>query len=77
MYDFVIRGARIADGTGNPMYHADLGVKDGKIARIGYHLDLAGAQVIDGTGKVLSPGFIDAHSHLWLRQETVVDGSYL
>ena len=63
MYDYIIRSARIADGTGNPMYHADLGVKDGKIARIGHHLDAEGAKMIDGTGKVLCPGFIDAHSH--------------
>ena len=63
MYDYVIHGARIADGTGNPMYHAEVDVKNGKIARIGHHLSFDGAQVIDGTGKVLSPGFIDAHSH--------------
>ena len=64
MYDLIIRSARIADGTGNPMYHADVAVKDGKIAKIGYNLRGDANRVIDGTGKVLAPGFLDAHSHL-------------
>jgi len=64
MYDLIIRSARIADGTGNPMYHADVAVKDGKIAKIGYNLPGDARRVIDGRDKVLAPGFIDAHSHL-------------
>ena len=64
MYDLIIRSARIADGTGNPMYHADVAVKDGKIEKIGRNLKIEAKKVIDGTGKVLAPGFIDAHSHL-------------
>ena len=64
MYDILIKNARIADGTGNPMYHADVAVKDGKITRIGYNLRVVAQRIIDGTGKVLAPGFIDAHSHL-------------
>ena len=63
MYDILIKNARIADGTGNPMYYADLAVKDGKIARISKALKAQAKTVIDGKGKVLSPGFIDAHSH--------------
>lgn len=62
MYDILIKNAHIADGSGNPMYHADVAVKDGKIARIGVNLGQA-RTVIDGQGKVLSPGFIDVHSH--------------
>ena len=62
MYDILIQNAKIADGSGNPMYHADLAVKDGKIARIGVNLGEA-KTVIDGKGKVLAPGFIDVHSH--------------
>ena len=71
MYDILIKNARIADGTGNPMYHADVAVKDGKIAKIGYRLKAQAETVIDGTGKVLAPGFIDAHSHLDKRIEAV------
>ena len=63
MYDILIKNARIADGTGNPMYYADVAVQDGKIARISKVLKAEAKTVIDGKGKVLSPGFIDAHSH--------------
>ena len=71
MYDILIQSARIADGTGNPMYHADVAVKDGKIVKIGYNLKVQAEKVIDGTGKVLAPGFIDAHSHADKRVEAV------
>ena len=71
MYDILITNARIADGTGNPMYHADLAVKDGKIVRICPRLRGEALRVIDGSGKVLAPGLIDAHSHLDGRIEEV------
>lgn len=77
MYDILIQNTRIADGTGNPMYHADVAVKDGKIAKIGYNLPAHAEKVIDGTGKVLSPGFIDAHSHLDKRIEAVPHCAHL
>ena len=63
MYELLIKHARIADGTGNPTYYADVAVKDGKIARIARNLQAEAETVIDGTGKVLAPGFIDVHSH--------------
>ncbi|MEU6246151.1 D-aminoacylase [Glycomyces sp. NPDC047010] len=59
--DFVIRGAEIADGTGAPLYRADVAVRGGRIAGIGERLD--GAEVIDAGGLVLAPGFIDMHAH--------------
>lgn len=71
MYDILIRNVRVADGTGNPIYHADVAVKDGKIAKIGYNLTAGAEKIIDGTGKVLAPGFIDTHSHLDKRIEAV------
>lgn len=63
MYDILIKNAHIADGSGNPMYHADVAVKDGKIQKISKNIKGEAKNTIDGTGKVLSPGFIDAHSH--------------
>ena len=63
-YDLIIRNARVADGTGNPWFHADVAVKDGRIAAIG---GLAGAtadRVVDARNHVLAPGFIDVHTHL-------------
>ena len=64
VYDILVRNAKIADGTGNPMYHADVAIKNGKISRIGYNLQGDAQCIIDGSGKVLAPGFIDAHNHL-------------
>lgn len=63
MYSLVFRNARIVDGTGNPCFWSDVGVEDGRIARIG---DLSGAaarRTVDVDGAVLAPGFIDLHTH--------------
>lgn len=62
-YDVIIRNGHIVDGTGNPWFAADLAVQNGRIAAIGR---LAGAQatrVIDATGLIVSPGYIDLHTH--------------
>ncbi len=72
-YDVVIHGGMIVDGTGNPWYRADLGIKDGKIARIGSIAPDAGTRAIDASGKVVSPGFIDLHTHS--DATLVIDGS--
>ena len=62
MASLLLKGGRIADGTGAPLVEADLLVKDGRIAAIGRDLPAAG-QVLDVTGLVVAPGFIDTHSH--------------
>jgi N-acyl-D-amino-acid deacylase len=62
-YDLLIRNGRVLDGTGNPWFPADVAVRAGRIVAVG---SLAGAQasrVIDATGKYVTPGFIDIHSH--------------
>ena len=61
--DVVIRGGRVIDGTGNPWFLADVGIKGDSIAAVAPHLDAAGARIIDAQGMVVSPGFIDVHSH--------------
>ena len=58
-YDVVVRGGRIVDGTGAPWYIGDIGIRDGKIVRIGRLADAAAGRVIDATGLVVAPGFID------------------
>jgi N-acyl-D-aspartate/D-glutamate deacylase len=62
-YEVLIRGGRIVDGTGNPWYYGDVAVNDGKIAAIGKFGDADAARIIDATGMVVSPGFIDLHTH--------------
>lgn len=61
MYDLLIKNAEVIDGTGNPRQKTDVAVKDGKI-RIASGTEEA-QTVIDGTGRILCPGFIDVHSH--------------
>jgi len=62
-YDLVIRDGMIVDGSGLPRYRADLGITGGRIATIGKITESAN-QVIDAEGHVVSPGFIDAHTHM-------------
>lgn len=61
-FDLVIRNGRIFDGTGAPGYAGDLAIKDGLIAAIG-SFEGAGEEEIDAAGKIVTPGFVDVHTH--------------
>ncbi len=61
-YDLVIRGGNVADGRGGPIYEADIAVTDGKIAALGTVTD-PGREEIDASGHLVTPGFVDIHSH--------------
>ena len=62
-YDLIIRGGQVIDGTGNPWFYADVAVKDGHIVAVGSLGGAKAMRVIDATGKIVTPGFIDMHSH--------------
>ena len=62
MYDLVIRHGTVIDGTGGAPIDADVAVTNGKIAAIGKNLP-RGLEEIDARGKIVTPGFIDPHSH--------------
>ena len=63
MFDLIIRGGRVIDGTGNPGYRADIGLQGERIAAIGSIKSSQASRVIDATGLVVCPGFIDMHTH--------------
>ena len=65
-YDVLIRGGRIIDGTGNPWFYGDVALAGDKVAAIAPagHIDpTSAAEVVDATGHVVCPGFIDIQSH--------------
>ena len=63
MLDILVTGGLIVDGTGSPAYKMDLGIKEGKIAKIQNSIKEDAEKIINADGLVVSPGFIDVHSH--------------
>jgi N-acyl-D-amino-acid deacylase len=62
-FDVVIRNGRIVDGTGNPSQLGDIGIKGGRIAAIGRLEGKTARRVVNASGLVVAPGFIDIHNH--------------
>ena len=74
-YDLKITGGTIVDGTGKPGFVGDIGIKDGKVVALG-KAEGAATKTIDAKGKVVSPGFVDVHTHydaqiLWDRMLSI------
>src|SRR5271168_4944588 len=63
MYDLIIRNGTIVDGSGMPRYRGDVGIEGGKIAAIGKIRERA-RETIDADGHIVSPGLVDAHTHM-------------
>jgi N-acyl-D-aspartate/D-glutamate deacylase len=72
-FDVVIHSGRLIDGTGNPWFYGDVAVKDGKIASIGKIDPETGQRAISAKGCVVTPGYIDMHTHS--DQPLVADGN--
>ena len=62
-YDLILRNGRVVDGTGSPWYRADVAVRGDRIAAVGPALAGSARREIDVGGEVISPGFVDVHSH--------------
>ena len=63
-FDVLIVGARIVDGSGAPWFRGDIGIRKGRIARIGKLAGAPAARVVDAAGRIAAPGFIDVHVHV-------------
>ncbi len=62
-FDVLVRGGTVVDGTGAARRRADVGIRGGRIAEVGLLPDATAATVIDATGHIVAPGFIDVHTH--------------
>lgn len=63
-FDLLLRGGEIIDGSGKPRYRADVGIVGDEIVAVGRLPDAAAKRVVDVSGRVVTPGFIDLHAHV-------------
>ncbi len=62
MHDLIVRGGTVVDGTGAPATVTDVAIDDGKVTKVGA-VDGEAREVVDATGKLVTPGFVDVHTH--------------
>ena len=61
-YDLIVRGGSVADGSGGTIFEADIAISGGRVAAVGKIVG-RGAEEIDARGKLVTPGFVDVHTH--------------
>jgi N-acyl-D-aspartate/D-glutamate deacylase len=64
VYDVIIKGGDVVDGTGTPRRRADVGIVGDRVTTIGMLDDAVATQLIDATGRIVAPGFVDVHTHV-------------
>src|SRR5258706_11077266 len=63
-YDIIVRNGTVVDGTRLPRYRADVGIRDGRVVKLGrIPQDATAGRVLDAIGCVVAPGFVDLHTH--------------
>jgi N-acyl-D-amino-acid deacylase len=62
-YDLIVRNGLVFDGTGSAPIEADVAVLDGQIAAIDVNLQATADKELDAVGKIVTPGFVDVHTH--------------
>jgi N-acyl-D-amino-acid deacylase len=63
MFDLIVRNGIVVDGTGLPRRRVDVGVRDGRVSKLGHLEGQSAAEEIDADGMVVSPGIVDVHTH--------------
>jgi len=63
-FDLVIKNGKIIDGSGNSWYYGDVGIREGKISFIGKQEKYDAKKIVDASGLIVAPGFIDVHAHI-------------
>ena len=63
IFDLIIRGGTVVDGTGQQRFRADVGIVGDTIRVVGNLAGVSAPRVIDATGQIVTPGFIDLHNH--------------
>ncbi|MEP6340588.1 amidohydrolase family protein, partial [Parasphingorhabdus sp.] len=63
MFDTIIKGGTIVDGLGGAPYVGDIAFQDGVIAEVGGSIDAPAREILDASGAIVTPGWVDVHTH--------------